>query len=238
MISLLVILGPLIIIDSQYYGNLTLAPFNIVKYNIFSSHGPDLYGTEPWYFYIINGCLNFNVIFPRECDSLKRALIQSSLCILFLVSILVLPAWTITKLLINMPKRSNTNAIPPWLIHFALYSWLAIFTFQPHKEERFLYPVYPLICLAGASTIDYFQKIFFHFFVKIKSNHYLDHTTFISLGNFFNYNYNLFYDVNLLYQRSHCFVCPGEWFTRILNAQQLSCSTGHLDAYQQSSFSR
>ncbi len=66
MISLLVILGPLVIIDSQYYGHLTLAPFNIIKYNIFTSHGPDLYGTEPWYFYVINGFLNFNIVFPRK----------------------------------------------------------------------------------------------------------------------------------------------------------------------------
>ena len=32
-------------------------------YNIFTSHGPDIYGTEPWHFYIFNGILNFNVVF-------------------------------------------------------------------------------------------------------------------------------------------------------------------------------
>lgn len=40
-----------------------IAPFNIVFYNIFTSHGPDLYGTEHWSFYLLNGVLNFNVVF-------------------------------------------------------------------------------------------------------------------------------------------------------------------------------
>lgn len=31
-----------------------------------------------------------------------------------------------------------------------MYLWLAIFTLQPHKEERFLFVVYPLICLNAA----------------------------------------------------------------------------------------
>lgn len=95
---------------------------------------------------------------------------------------MVWPAWLAAKFLISMPKRASTNVVPPWLMHMALYIWLIIFTLQPHKEERFLFPVYPLICLAGAATLDYLQKIFFYLFVKIKSKHYLDHTTFMSLG--------------------------------------------------------
>ena len=34
------------------------------RYNVFSSHGPDLYGTEPASFYLLNGLLNFNLVFP------------------------------------------------------------------------------------------------------------------------------------------------------------------------------
>ena len=29
----------------------------------FSDHGPDLYGTEPWTYYLFNGFLNFNFVF-------------------------------------------------------------------------------------------------------------------------------------------------------------------------------
>lgn len=34
-----------------------------------------------------------------------------------------------------------------------LYVWMAIFLLQPHKEERFLFPVYGLICFAGAAAV-------------------------------------------------------------------------------------
>lgn len=31
--------------------------------------------------------------------------------------------------------------------------WAAIFFPQAHKEERFLFPMYPLVCLSGAYTV-------------------------------------------------------------------------------------
>lgn len=49
--------------DSYFYGRLVIAPYNIVFYNIFTSHGPNLYGTEDGYFYFFNGFLNFNIVF-------------------------------------------------------------------------------------------------------------------------------------------------------------------------------
>lgn len=50
-------------IDSMYFGKLSIAPLNIVLYNVFTSHGANLYGTEPLSFYLINGFLNFNFVF-------------------------------------------------------------------------------------------------------------------------------------------------------------------------------
>lgn len=63
IISGAVILLPMIWIDSMYYGKLVVAPFNIILYNVFTSHGPDIYGTEPLSFYLVNGFLNFNFVF-------------------------------------------------------------------------------------------------------------------------------------------------------------------------------
>lgn len=63
LIACAAILLPMARIDSLYYGRLVLAPLNIVMYNVFSPHGPSLYGTYPWFFYIINGVLNFNFMF-------------------------------------------------------------------------------------------------------------------------------------------------------------------------------
>jgi len=36
----------------------------------------------------------------------------------------------------------------------SIYLWLVIFSFQPHKEERFMYVIYPLICYNAAQTIE------------------------------------------------------------------------------------
>ena len=46
-----------------------LPTLNIVLYNVFTSHGPDLYGTEPWTYYLFNGVLNFNIMFPAALIS-------------------------------------------------------------------------------------------------------------------------------------------------------------------------
>lgn len=64
VISAVGILTPQILVDSYFYGKPVLASLNIVMYNVFTSHGPDLYGTEPATFYLINGILNFNIVFP------------------------------------------------------------------------------------------------------------------------------------------------------------------------------
>ena len=84
--------------------------------------------------------------------------------------------------LVALPKRSGPQYIPPWLLNLAIYVWMIIFIAQAHKEERFLFPIYPLICLAAAVTLDYVQKIFFHLLVKIKTRHYLDHTNVLAFG--------------------------------------------------------
>lgn len=38
-----------------------LAPLNIVLYNVFTPHGPSLYGTAPLSYYLLNLFLNWNV---------------------------------------------------------------------------------------------------------------------------------------------------------------------------------
>lgn len=63
IISAVIILIPMIKMDSDLYGRLVVAPLNIVKYNVLSNHGPNLYGTEPASFYFVNAFLNFNIVF-------------------------------------------------------------------------------------------------------------------------------------------------------------------------------
>ena len=54
------------LVDSFFYERFVLAPWNLVMYNVFKQGdggGPDVFGREPWYFYFVNGFLNFNVVF-------------------------------------------------------------------------------------------------------------------------------------------------------------------------------
>ncbi|BES97102.1 Alg9-like mannosyltransferase family [Nesidiocoris tenuis] len=155
IISVCIILLPMVRIDSLYFGRLVAAPWNIVIYNVFTSHGPDLYGVEPWYFYLLNGFLNFNFIY---------------------ISAMVTPAalWAVSKL-VSVNAR-NPACLPYSLSILPLYLWLIVFTLQPHKEERFLFPVYPLVCLCGGLTVDAVQKLYFRLFVR-SGQHYLHHTS-------------------------------------------------------------
>lgn len=55
---------------------------------------------------------------------------------------------------------------PYWLTLSPMYIWIMIFFSQPHKEERFLFPIYPLICLCGAVALSALQVSFSeHFFL-------------------------------------------------------------------------
>ncbi|CAG4990997.1 unnamed protein product [Colias eurytheme] len=160
IIALLLILLPTIAVDSWHYGRLVVAPWNIVAYNIFTEHGPDLYGVEPWTYYFVNGFLNFNAVW-----------VLALCCPLLLASCHVI-------------VRSTARApfcTPYWLSLMPLALWLAVFMAQPHKEERFLYPVYSMIVLSGAISLDCVQKMTFAVGSELlrvyRSRHYLAHTT-------------------------------------------------------------
>ena len=161
IISTITILIPQILMDSQYYGKLTIAPLNIVTYNVLSDHGPDLYGTEPWTYYLFNGILNFNVA--------------------FILAILVWPLQGLLHLVVDLPQRS-AQFLPVTMSQLALYLWFFVFWSQPHKEERFLFPIYPLICLAAAVSVDTLQKLFYAFCVRVQNRYYLEHSSWISVS--------------------------------------------------------
>lgn len=127
--AILLLLGDAAI-NSFFYKKFEVVSWNIVKYNIFSSTGgPDLYGTEPWTFYFRNLAINFNIW--------------------FVLALLSLPLFVIQKAV-----SSKNNEFLYWIRTIAFlspfYMWLGIFTIQPHKEERFMYPMYPFIALNAA----------------------------------------------------------------------------------------
>ncbi|GAA6002322.1 dolichyl-P-Man:Man(6)GlcNAc(2)-PP-dolichol alpha-1,2-mannosyltransferase [Rhodotorula paludigena] len=131
---------PVVLVDSAAYQKLAIVPLNIIKYNIFPAPGagPELYGTEPWYFYLLNGLLSFNILFPLA---------------------LVAPFLVFVTLRVDKKRFGDARDIAPGQTHPAaslairlipFHLYLAVLILQKHKEERFLYPAYAHIILNAA----------------------------------------------------------------------------------------
>lgn len=127
------LLGPMLTVDSYYYGRLICPVWNIISYNALSALKggslSQLYGTEPASYYVNNYILNYNIL-------------------IIFVAIFTLPVF-----LYIWYKNSRKDAqkihqkmlkllsmvISPYLI------WNAVFFAQSHKEERFLFPCFPCL---------------------------------------------------------------------------------------------
>jgi alpha-1,2-mannosyltransferase len=121
-------------IDSFLYKKFVCVPLNIVLYNVFSggSRGPDIYGVEPWHFYVRNLALNFNIWFFLALAAFPLLLAQHVV---------------VQKAVSRQTMLRSVVFVSPF------YLWLAIFTAQPHKEERFMYPAYPALALNAAISL-------------------------------------------------------------------------------------
>ncbi|CAA0816345.1 Dol-P-Man\\x3aMan(6)GlcNAc(2)-PP-Dol alpha-1-2-mannosyltransferase [Striga hermonthica] len=119
------------VVDYFYYGKWTSSVLNLLIYNVSGGGESHLYGTEGPLFYLKNGFNNFNFCF-----------------VLALLFIVILPIAT-------------KKYVPDLLVIISpIYIWLAFMSLQPHKEERFLYPIYPLICVAASAVIESFPDFF------------------------------------------------------------------------------
>jgi alpha-1,2-mannosyltransferase len=118
-------------VDVFFYHDFVVVPLRIVLYNVLSggNRGPNIFGTEPWDFYSRNLLLNFNMW--------------------YLLAVAVGPL-----LFLQYAFRSHANTrqtlLRTVIFIIPFYLWMAIFTLQPHKEERFMYPVYPFLALNAA----------------------------------------------------------------------------------------
>ena len=121
---------------------MTVVPWNIIRYNILggSKRGPNLYGTSPWSFYFLNLLLNFNILVP--------------------LSLLALPTLAVTYVIdrrrLGFFTPSPDQSSPFTILSLRLlpfYLWLGILTVQAHKEERFMFPAYPMLCFNAAVTL-------------------------------------------------------------------------------------
>ncbi|GAA5839205.1 hypothetical protein JCM3766R1_003139 [Sporobolomyces carnicolor] len=153
---------PVVLVDSTAYKKLAIVPLNLVRYNLFPTKGagPELYGTEPWYFYVLNGLVNFNIVLPLAFLSLPTLYLST----------------------VYDPKRfgdardrtpGQTSPATSLAIRLApAYVYFAVLTMQKHKEERFLFPAYGNIILNAAVTIYLARGLFEQAFIKVTKSPY------------------------------------------------------------------
>ena len=144
----------MVAVDSLAYGRIVFVPWNIIKYNIFggSSRGPDLYGTEPWSFYIANLFINFNIITPLALISLPALFFTY----LFDSKRVGGPLSSTSSAEKEKDNALGLRSSPYTLLLIRLapfYVWFLILTAQAHKEERFFFPAYPFLAFNAAVTI-------------------------------------------------------------------------------------
>ncbi|KAI9172960.1 mannosyltransferase [Blastocladiella emersonii ATCC 22665] len=118
-----VLLIPAFAIDSYLYSRPVLAFANQVLYNVLRNESAR-YGVEPWHYYAKNLALNWTLGVP-----------------LALLAIF----WTTQRRRALVATERGPAAM--------LILWLAIFAMQPHKEERFLAPVYPALAVLAAHGV-------------------------------------------------------------------------------------
>ncbi|EED21469.1 alpha-1,2-mannosyltransferase (Alg9), putative [Talaromyces stipitatus ATCC 10500] len=134
-IRCIVILGLEIGVDSLFFEKFAIVPWNIVAYNIFGGEGrgPNIFGTEPWTFYIRNLLLNFNIW--------------------FILAASIAPLFVLQSLFGRKAFSSSQTLLRSLAFVSPFYLWQTIFTVQPHKEERFMYPAYPFLALNAALAL-------------------------------------------------------------------------------------
>jgi len=134
-------LAPLVLLDRLAYGKWTLSLLNFLRYNVSGDGGDSaLYGVEEWHYYLRNSLLNLGAVV---------ALAAAAPAVLGI-------AFAATKTnMISPPSAASVSPHALKRLSLALLPlplWAATISSLPHKEERFLYPVYPLACLAAAAA--------------------------------------------------------------------------------------
>lgn len=72
----------------------------------------------------------------------------------FVLALAALPLFALKKLFSSSPQEGGAvTGLRSIIFMSPFYLWLAIFSFQPHKEERFMYPAYPALALNSAMSL-------------------------------------------------------------------------------------
>lgn len=119
-------------IDSYMYRRATSPTLNIFMYNVLGSKtGDELYGIEPPSYYIRNLLLNLGIAWPLAA---------------------VYPLMTIRKWL-KSGGIADAETMTSITFQASALLWLGLLFMRPHKEERFLYPIYSILAYMAAQCL-------------------------------------------------------------------------------------
>ena len=128
------ILGASVAVDWFMYGKPLLAVVNIILYNALGvggdGQGSDLYGVEPPEWYLLNCLLNFGLWLP----------------LLLMSPVLVLGRGIVRG-------AEGGRIVWAMLLVLPAVGWLVFMSGRAHKEERFLFPAYPLMAAAAGASL-------------------------------------------------------------------------------------
>ena len=82
---------------------------------------------------------------------------------------------------VNSLLTTLRNAYPIWITYSFYYKYSANYL-NIFQEERFLFPIYPLLCLGAAFTLDSFQVEISHY-INTELKEYLSSTIFWNVLN-------------------------------------------------------
>ncbi len=139
--------GYSLVVDSWFYARPVLPVWNIIKYNVLGQggdgSGSELYGVEPASYYVKNLLLNFNLAFLL---AVAAPLVLCAMLALRRIGSSTDDRW---------PRWANSSAAAASLgtTIVSVFLWVAFMTSNPHKEERFLFPVYALMPLLAATGL-------------------------------------------------------------------------------------
>mmetsp|Transcript_18689 Transcript_18689/g.34405 ORF Transcript_18689/g.34405 Transcript_18689/m.34405 type:complete len:623 (+) Transcript_18689:38-1906(+) len=129
-------------IDYHFYGQIVSPIWNIFAYNA-QSGGDELYGVEPLSYYIKNLLLNFNFVSLLGVVSIPVILLKK----------MAERFYPETLFGDDHKKCNNSTTSMEILVLVPMYIWMAIVFPRPHKEERFLSPIYPMLCFGASITM-------------------------------------------------------------------------------------
>jgi alpha-1,2-mannosyltransferase len=104
---------------------------------VINGSGDELYGIEPVSYYVKNLFLNLGIIFPLAVICPLIALINKFLHV---------------KESSARIEYLDGHALT---IMISSFLWIVVLCIRPHKEERFMYPVYPFLCFVAALSSMY-----------------------------------------------------------------------------------